>query len=126
VGSVLHHAGGTLNVLHLVDKYAAILDRLMRDQVSPEHVRIAQGGRRNTAWLTLAIARAARRQGGRRKRSPWIDPVFLSKPIAGLERFPAVDGLIPEGKSPPKASVGWVDVGRSRSATSTLAAAAGG
>jgi hypothetical protein len=30
---------------HLANKYAAILDRLMRDQVSPQDLRIAQGGR---------------------------------------------------------------------------------
>ena len=42
VGSVLHHAGETLNVRHLADKYAAILDRLMRDEASPEALRIAK------------------------------------------------------------------------------------
>jgi hypothetical protein len=42
VGCVLRHAGETLSVRHLADKYATILDRLMRDQVSPEDLRIAK------------------------------------------------------------------------------------
>jgi hypothetical protein len=67
VGSVLHHAGETLNVRHLADKYAAILDRLMRDQVRPEDLRIAKMEGVETAYES---AQARKRNRGLKSCSP--------------------------------------------------------
>jgi hypothetical protein len=61
VGSALHHAGETVNVRHLADKYAAILDRLMRGEASPEDLRIAQGGWRRGGIRIHAGAQAQSR-----------------------------------------------------------------